>query len=445
MSAALHSQRAAVLLAVGSSVAGVGMAVLAHAVGPHVDFRLIVIARALLALVIAWIVARRAGHALMVRAPAAMWVRSLLGAAIMVACFYAYTALPASDVVVILSTSPLFLALLGWLVLGHPLRPSVIAAVALGFAGVVLLERPHLATGGPALALALASALGISVVTLVIGRLRYVPSSLVVGHFVLVTVVVAAAMLPLPIGRPLADSMTGAMEQPWVWAGVAGVGVSGAIGQLLYTRACQMGRSTRVAVASVSQVPMTMAVDFILGTRGIDLASAVGLLLVVGPVVYLLMRPAESTHALVERLPEPPRRDGPTDEIDRVLRGAIERLERETSCELRIHVEPRGAPSEAFARALFAELSMSQTRRRNSLLLVVWLEGAAIAVVADEGVSDVVAWRSLRDAVRRAEGAGWPERVESVSRRLAVTLAASFPHPTDDTNELPDEISWGAL
>jgi uncharacterized membrane protein len=205
-----------------------------------------------------------------------------------------------------------------------------------------------------------------------------------------------------------------------------------------------MGRSTRISIASLAQVPAAIAVDLFTGRRDLDLLAAIGVVMVLAPVLYLLARPMESMHVCVAPLSARVAERGvERGAADRVLRAAIERLELATSCELRIHVEER--PTEASAneaRVRFRDLRMHTAVRRNALLIVVWPNQCRIAVVADEGISDIVGRASLRRALARGSGDDWPAHVAAISHALATLLAPFFPHPDDDVNELPDDISW---
>lgn len=435
-----------------ASVLTVVMGVLAHAVRHELSWAFILTARASVSLLVAYLAARRAGHRLVFRAPRAMWVRSVAGAVLMGAFSYAYTALPASDVLVISNTFPLWLALVSVVVFGQRLHASVLAAIFLVLGGVALLERPHL-EAGLGLGIALAASVGLALVTIVLSRLRGVPSTVVAGHYFFVALVTGAAVLVAQAagGAHLAAPSS---VSPATWLALLGVGVSGAVAQIVYTRACQLGRSTRVALVSMVDAPLACVVDAALGSRSFDLWSLVGIALVLAPTVHLVLQPAESCHVVVAAVaaPEPAALDA--GEAERPLLAAIAHLERETACELRIHVEPGDEPRAERAEALFGELAMTGTLRRNGLLLVLWPRAGALAVVADEGISDVISRRSLLRALRPGGGAPGAERARGAGaeivaaagdavERLTRLLAPVFPHPVDDTNELPDLITWG--
>lgn len=135
-------------------------------------------------------------------------------------------------------------------------------------------------------------------------------------------------------------------------------------------------------------------------------------------------------------------------EEDARVVAAIREAERHTSGEIRVHVAPRcpGDPGEA-ARAWFAKLGMTRTALRNGVLLFFAEEDRKFSVVGDEGIHRAVGeafWEEVRDALqeklRRGRAAdGIVEAIERIGRELG----RSFPHASDDRNELSDDVSRG--
>jgi drug/metabolite transporter (DMT)-like permease len=68
--------------------------------------------------------------------------RGLTGTISLVMYFYAITKLPLATAIALSYTSPLFLAVLSTLMLRERFRPTLVAAIVLGFIGVALLLRP---------------------------------------------------------------------------------------------------------------------------------------------------------------------------------------------------------------------------------------------------------------------------------------------------------------
>lgn len=127
---------------------------------------------------------------------------------------------------------------------------------------------------------------------------------------------------------------------------------------------------------------------------------------------------------------------------------AIIVAEKNTSGEIRIHLEEH-SNKEALARAqeVFFELNMQHTKARNGVLVYVGVKDKHLAIIGDEGINNVVAsdfWDCTKDVIiaNFKEGNYKKGLVEGVLR-AGEQLKKHFPYQSDDTNELPNEISKG--
>lgn len=142
-----------------------------------------------------------------------------------------------------------------------------------------------------------------------------------------------------------------------------------------------------------------------------------------------------------------PRRFLARDERERVS-AAIRDAESGTSGEIRVHVERhgKGEPLD-HARALFAQLGMTATTRRNGVLLYVALADHRFAIFGDEGIHALVGdayWEAIRDRLAEQFAAGvFCDGICEAVARVGEVLRASFPRETGDVNELSDEPSLG--
>lgn len=138
-----------------------------------------------------------------------------------------------------------------------------------------------------------------------------------------------------------------------------------------------------------------------------------------------------------------------TDADQQRLVAAIQAAERDTSGEIRVHVEqscPTADPLER-AKEVFVMLHMDQTAQQNGVLFYLTLDDRKFALLGDRGIDAVVPpgfWDSTRDAMRPhlRDGRLVDGLVEGI-RRAGDHLKAYFPYRTDDRNELSDEISFG--
>ncbi len=102
-----------------SSLAFAVMGALVHALGTSCDWQVIFLARVFLQLVFALALALASGAAFCFWRPRILWVRSISGSISMVCMFFAFTRLPASDVIVLANMFPIWVALLAWPWLGQ--------------------------------------------------------------------------------------------------------------------------------------------------------------------------------------------------------------------------------------------------------------------------------------------------------------------------------------
>lgn len=276
------------------------MALLAHSVGPEeCDWQVVAIARSGLATLFALVTALVTGARLVVFGPGILWVRSVSGSCSMVATFYALTHLPASEVLTLTNTFPVWVALLSWPMVGERPTAGVWVAVVSAVVGVALTQKPHLEGFPLAAWAALFASLFTAVAMLGLNRLRGVSSLGIVVHFSAVATVVCAAAY-LVFDRQVGLGRAGDRDVLWR---LLGVGATATVGQVFLTLAFSRGTATKVAVVGLSQVVMVMAFEAAVDWKRFDAQELVGTSLVLGPTAWLMARarrrPAERTDGAV--------------------------------------------------------------------------------------------------------------------------------------------------
>ncbi|HNX44485.1 MAG TPA: TPM domain-containing protein [Bacteroidales bacterium] len=130
------------------------------------------------------------------------------------------------------------------------------------------------------------------------------------------------------------------------------------------------------------------------------------------------------------------------------LKLAIQNAELDTSGEVRIHLET-SCKGEANDRAvqIFKTLGMDKTELRNGVLFYLAVKNRKFAVIGDSGINRMVDenfWEHLKALLIEnfAEGKFTEGLILGVSN-VGEELKKYFPHKPDDTNELPDELSFG--
>lgn len=126
---------------------------------------------------------------------------------------------------------------------------------------------------------------------------------------------------------------------------------------------------------------------------------------------------------------------------------AIAAAELNTSGEIRLHLDKWCKTDPLYkAQNLFGHLKMDQTKERNGVLIYIAKKEHKFAIVGDTGINSRVPvgfWDSANELMK-----GYFAKDDLVGGICAGTaeigekLKEFFPHQSDDTNELPNEISY---
>jgi len=135
-----------------------------------------------------------------------------------------------------------------------------------------------------------------------------------------------------------------------------------------------------------------------------------------------------------------------TKEEDSQIIRAIQKAEKATSGELRIHLtkQIKKDPIKEAIR-IFKLLGMHKTKQRNGCLILIGLKNKKVVVIGDKGINDIVGENFWDDVIHAIiEGFkkdSYTEGLEQGILMIGEKLKQYFPYATDDVNELPDEIS----
>jgi uncharacterized membrane protein len=127
---------------------------------------------------------------------------------------------------------------------------------------------------------------------------------------------------------------------------------------------------------------------------------------------------------------------------------AIKEAEKETSGEIRIHIETR-LSGDVLDRAswIFKKIGMNRTEERNGVLFYLAIRNRKFAIIGDTGINARVP-EGFWDKIKNIMESDFREKRFSDGLAKGILMAGNqlkehFPHLTDDVNELPDEISFG--
>ncbi|KAF2519595.1 TPM domain-containing protein [Flavobacterium salilacus subsp. salilacus] len=136
-----------------------------------------------------------------------------------------------------------------------------------------------------------------------------------------------------------------------------------------------------------------------------------------------------------------------TPDEEKEIVNAIAVAEKNTSGEIRVHIENHTEkPPLERAQEVFQLLGMDNTVARNGVLFYVGVADKTFAIVGDEGIDKVVEddfWDCTKDAViSQFKNAKFKDGLVEGILRAGERLKKYFPYDNKgDTNELPDEIS----
>jgi len=194
-----------------------------------------------------WLVwlTRRRGAPLVARRPRLILARCVFGTVAMGLYFFCLGRMPLADVVVLLKTQPVFVALIAPFFLGERATWSVVVALAASMTGAILLVGPGLILGDVGGVWVLGSALASACAHTILRRLGDDddPATVVLDFTVFVAVVSAM------FGG--ADFVVPSLADVPALAGVAGFAT---LGQLFMTHAYRAGEAPGVAAAGYASV-----------------------------------------------------------------------------------------------------------------------------------------------------------------------------------------------
>ena len=129
---------------------------------------------------------------------------------------------------------------------------------------------------------------------------------------------------------------------------------------------------------------------------------------------------------------------------------AIRKAEKQTSGEIRVHIEG-SSQKDPFERALevFEKLDMYQTKNRNAVLFYIAVDDRSFVIFGDKGINEVVAgnfWETTKNiVVQHFKKGNFKTGIIEGVLMAGQQLKVHFPNQIDDIDELPNEISQGNI
>lgn len=136
-----------------------------------------------------------------------------------------------------------------------------------------------------------------------------------------------------------------------------------------------------------------------------------------------------------------------TESQEQQIVEAIEKAEKQTSGEVRVHIEHH-CDEEPLERSayIFHELGMDQTELQNGVLIYVASEDHKAAIYAGKGIYDQVEkdyWNDvLNILIQHFKKKEFEQGIEDAVKKVGTKLAELFPYKGTDISELSNEISY---
>jgi drug/metabolite transporter (DMT)-like permease len=238
-----------------------------------------------LAMILAYALPRRRGFARTTRLRLHL-LRNLFHYAGQVCWVTALGLLPLAVVFALEFTTPIWAAMLAAVFLGERLNRGRLVAIALGFAGILVVVRPGYLPISPEILVPVAAAVCFAVnVTATKGLTRSDPPVTILFYMMLIQVllgIVPAAFTWQPVA---------ASDLPWL-AVVAGTGLSAHYGM---TRALQQADATLVIPMDFLRLPLIAVVGLVVYGEALDPAVLIGAAMIFAGAYYSLSRERRST------------------------------------------------------------------------------------------------------------------------------------------------------
>ena len=208
-------------------------------------------------------------------------LRAVVKLLALLAAFIAITRMPLSSATAIAFTMPLFVTLGSVLFLGERLYAARLVALALGFAGVLIVLQPGRATFDMGAVWALFAAIGLAIVALLMKVSASREDPLRIAWLNLVVTVPVAFFLALPFWQtPSLFSL----------ALMALQGAGGLMAQLAFARAMKLADASLLVVVDFIRLPLALVFGLVLFDEPVRLSVVLGGLTILTAILILFQR-----------------------------------------------------------------------------------------------------------------------------------------------------------
>lgn len=213
--------------------------------------------------------------------------RGTAGFAALLAYFYIMAYIPLGEAVTYNKTSPIFVAIFAYLLLGEKLSKHAVFAVLLGFAGIVLVAKPEGFSFDKYDMLGIFSGIGAALAYTSIRELRkyYDTRAIVMSFMGIGTIAPLFLMAATPyVSAPKELDVIFSefvLPEGILWVYVLAIGVFATVSQLFMTKAYELTKAGIVGTISYSNIVFALLIGMMLGDPIPDFLTVLGIIFVI--------------------------------------------------------------------------------------------------------------------------------------------------------------------
>ena len=224
--------------------------------------------------------------------------RAVSGFIATTATFYAVSHAPMATALSINYTAPLFATVGAVLFLGEKIHARRVAALAIGFAGMLIVVRPGALPMTPGVLAAMISAVATAFSIIAIRQLVAIDDSRAVAAWTFIMMTPPSLLVALAVWTS---------PPPQTWPLLIAIGCVAAVGQLSMNRAFALAEASAVLPYDFVRFGLVTIAGIALFGERLDALTIVGGIIIFGATVYLALRERQVARArMLAGLPENP-------------------------------------------------------------------------------------------------------------------------------------------
>ena len=220
--------------------------------------------------------------------PHLLFLRGLFGFSAMILFFYTITVIPLGEAITLNKTSPLFVSVLAFFLMKERLGRRAVAALVIGFTGVVLISKPTGALGGYEHFLGLLGGFFAACAYATIKKIRDIYDTRVIvlsfmgtGTLLPVLLFSLAPFVTVPPSLAFLFPEFLLPRAPELWLLIALMAVISTLSQWLLTKAYSLSKAGIVGAVSYTNIPFAVGFGIALGDTVPDLYVWLGIAMIV--------------------------------------------------------------------------------------------------------------------------------------------------------------------